>query len=98
MSLELDAELNKSAMQTKSMPFEVYVHVPFCLRRCGYCDFNTYTARDLGEGASREGYADVAIREMQLVKNGRNITGFSSLKRNLFSSAAALQQFLKRAT
>lgn len=47
--------------------FEVYIHVPFCLRRCGYCDFNTYTAADLGEGASRAGYADMAIREMQLV-------------------------------
>ena len=75
MSLELDAELNKSAMQTKSMPFEVYVHVPFCLRRCGYCDFNTYTARDLGERASREGYADVAIREMQLVKKWQEYHG-----------------------
>ena len=29
-------------------PFGVYVHVPFCATRCGYCDFNTYTAGDLG--------------------------------------------------
>ncbi|WP_375169561.1 radical SAM family heme chaperone HemW [Gardnerella vaginalis] len=57
------------------MPFEVYVHVPFCLRRCGYCDFNTYTARDLGEGASREGYADVAIQEMRLVKKWHEYHG-----------------------
>ncbi|RFT42884.1 coproporphyrinogen III oxidase [Bifidobacteriaceae bacterium N170] len=57
------------------MPFEVYVHVPFCLRRCGYCDFNTYTARDLGEGASRSGYADVAIREMRLVKKWQEFHG-----------------------
>ncbi|WP_239457455.1 radical SAM family heme chaperone HemW [Bifidobacterium pullorum] len=49
-------------------PFEVYVHVPFCLRRCGYCDFNTYTAADLGGGASRRNYADLAIREMRLVR------------------------------
>jgi len=28
-------------------PFGVYVHVPFCATRCGYCDFNTYTAADL---------------------------------------------------
>lgn len=49
-------------------PFEVYIHVPFCLRRCGYCDFNTYTATDLGGGASREHYADLAICEMGLTK------------------------------
>ena len=47
--------------------FEVYVHVPFCLRRCGYCDFNTYTASDLGAGASRPNYARMAAREMELV-------------------------------
>lgn len=48
--------------------YEVYIHVPFCLRRCGYCDFNTYTAFDMGEGASRDNYAAMAIAEMRLVK------------------------------
>lgn len=59
------------------MPFEVYVHVPFCLRRCGYCDFNTYTALDMGEGASREGFADIAIRQMQLVHKWQEFHGIS---------------------
>ena len=31
-------------------PFGIYVHVPFCTTRCGYCDFNTYTAAELGGG------------------------------------------------
>jgi len=48
--------------------FEVYIHVPFCLRRCGYCDFNTYTATDLGAGASRGNYANMVIREMKSTK------------------------------
>ncbi len=29
-------------------PLGIYVHVPFCLTRCGYCDFNTYTSGDRG--------------------------------------------------
>ncbi len=29
-------------------PFGIYVHVPFCITRCGYCDFNTYTPAELG--------------------------------------------------
>ncbi|MDP9816504.1 radical SAM family heme chaperone HemW [Spirilliplanes yamanashiensis] len=46
--------------------FGVYVHVPFCASRCGYCDFNTYTATELGGGASRDAYAETVLREMDL--------------------------------
>ncbi|MEJ3746622.1 radical SAM family heme chaperone HemW [Actinomycetes bacterium KLBMP 9797] len=46
--------------------FGVYVHVPFCASRCGYCDFNTYTAAELGGGASRDEYADTVLEELKL--------------------------------
>ena len=36
-------------------PFGVYVHVPFCTVRCGYCDFNTYTAAELGTASGAPG-------------------------------------------
>ena len=50
-----------------SGPFGIYVHVPFCTVRCGYCDFNTYTLTELGvDGASVGTYADVALRELVL--------------------------------
>jgi len=53
--------------------FGVYVHVPFCSVRCGYCDFNTYTATELGGGASQAAYADQVIAELDLalLKVGR---------------------------
>jgi putative oxygen-independent coproporphyrinogen III oxidase len=46
--------------------FGVYLHVPFCAVRCGYCDFNTYTATELGGGADRAAYAATAVRELEL--------------------------------
>ncbi|HEY2724242.1 MAG TPA: radical SAM family heme chaperone HemW [Pseudonocardiaceae bacterium] len=52
-------------------PFGVYVHVPFCATRCGYCDFNTYTPGELGadqggSGASPMAYLDALRRELDL--------------------------------
>src|SRR3954467_2809753 len=51
-----------------SRPFGFYVHVPFCVTRCGYCDFNTYTAPELGPGASRDSYAATVIQEVRLAR------------------------------
>ena len=44
----------------RGRPFGIYIHVPFCATRCGYCDFNTYTPAELG-GANPDGWL-VALR------------------------------------
>ena len=64
----LSGELPQYALKTLgSGPFGVYVHVPFCTVRCGYCDFNTYTLTELGvDGASVGTYADAALIELEL--------------------------------
>ncbi|MGH3969710.1 MAG: radical SAM family heme chaperone HemW, partial [Mycobacterium sp.] len=46
-------------------PFGVYVHVPFCLTRCGYCDFNTYTPAELG-GVNPDAWLLVLASELEL--------------------------------
>ena len=47
---------------TAARPFGVYVHVPFCASRCGYCDFNTYV------GMRQDGYADAVLAEWALAQ------------------------------
>jgi oxygen-independent coproporphyrinogen-3 oxidase len=46
--------------------FGVYLHVPFCASRCGYCDFNTYTAAELGGGGAQAAYAGTLLSEVEL--------------------------------
>ncbi len=47
-------------------PLGIYLHVPFCAVRCGYCDFNTYTLTELGPGASTADFAGTALAELDL--------------------------------
>ena len=61
-----DGALPAAALATLPVrPFGIYLHVPFCSVRCGYCDFNTYTLTELGaDGASVATFADAAIKEL----------------------------------
>ncbi|MSS45732.1 coproporphyrinogen III oxidase [Cutibacterium sp. WCA-380-WT-3A] len=46
-------------------PWSIYLHVPFCASRCGYCDFNTYVLSAMGDDAVA-GYVNAAHRELDL--------------------------------
>ena len=64
-----DGSLPPPAMaELGDRPISLYLHVPFCATRCGYCDFNTYTAAELGSapGASRTAFLAAARTELQL--------------------------------
>ncbi|GAB3679234.1 radical SAM family heme chaperone HemW [Saccharopolyspora tripterygii] len=62
-----DGSLPESALDgLGSRPFGVYVHVPFCATRCGYCDFNTYTADELGSSASFGTWLEGLRAELEL--------------------------------
>ncbi|MBF1660711.1 MAG: coproporphyrinogen III oxidase, partial [Rothia mucilaginosa] len=53
-----------SAAGCETRDFSLYVHIPFCSVRCGYCDFNTYATEDFGDGIGLGTYADDAIAEI----------------------------------
>jgi putative oxygen-independent coproporphyrinogen III oxidase len=47
-------------------PFGIYLHVPFCASRCGYCDFNTYTPAELGGAVTTGDWLDAVQAELDL--------------------------------
>jgi oxygen-independent coproporphyrinogen-3 oxidase len=77
--------------------FQIYIHVPYCARRCGYCDFNTYVA----PRAERAGFGDAAALEMELAArwldsarrggSGRAAAGTAGARLGAGGEAAALE-------
>ncbi|MBC3988168.1 coproporphyrinogen III oxidase [Streptomyces sp. AC563] len=68
-----DGALPQHALEgAGARPLGFYLHVPYCATRCGYCDFNTYTASELrGSGgalASRDNYAAMVADEVRLAR------------------------------
>jgi oxygen-independent coproporphyrinogen-3 oxidase len=62
-----DGALPSSALAgLGARPFGVYVHVPFCVTRCGYCDFNTYTPGELAGAATPASWLDGLRAELDL--------------------------------
>ena len=68
-----------SLLEVGDRPLGIYLHVPFCRTRCGYCDFNTYTPSELRIGSavpeqrvssslgeSGDAYVEAALAEIDL--------------------------------
>ncbi|TQL47827.1 anaerobic coproporphyrinogen III oxidase [Homoserinimonas aerilata] len=71
----LDGALPASVAEgAEGRDFGVYLHVPFCRVRCGYCDFNTYTSDEL-RGAKRSDYASQAVQEVALARGVMDAAG-----------------------
>ena len=54
------------------MNLAFYIHIPYCVKRCGYCDFNTYTPSELKitEGLAQisNSYIDLLLMEIKAAK------------------------------
>jgi putative oxygen-independent coproporphyrinogen III oxidase len=49
-------------------PLGLYIHVPYCAVRCGYCDFNTYLPTEVGTGGDPQSWLDAARSEIALAR------------------------------
>ena len=65
MTVSAEPAVRPGLVTTPGRPFGIYVHVPFCATRCGYCDFNTYTPAELG-GANPAGWLAALRAELAL--------------------------------
>ncbi|OCB40986.1 coproporphyrinogen III oxidase [Mycobacterium malmoense] len=65
MTLREEAVALPELRPVPGRPFGVYIHVPFCITRCGYCDFNTYTPAELG-GVNPDAWLAALRTELQL--------------------------------
>lgn len=77
---ELPAQVRATSSGTgegtvRERPFSVYLHVPYCRVRCGYCDFNTYTNLAMGGGASASDYVDTLADELRLARAAMDRAG-----------------------
>ncbi|MGW9113545.1 radical SAM family heme chaperone HemW [Microbacterium sp. NPDC055683] len=79
----VDGALPGDLVVDPSTDLGVYLHVPFCRVRCGYCDFNTYTSGEL-RGARQDEYADTVLREVALARGVLDAAGGLRPARTVF--------------
>jgi oxygen-independent coproporphyrinogen-3 oxidase len=69
----------QAKLNAEKRTFHAYIHVPFCRVRCGYCDFNTYTAQEIGS-SSQTSFASDLVSEIAFSKKVLEHSAISSRK------------------
>ncbi len=74
-------------------PLSLYIHIPWCLKKCPYCDFNSHEIRGEGSQAPEEEYVAALIRDLEFALQdvwGRRLSSifFGGGTPSLFSAKA----------
>lgn len=69
------------AVDSSALSF--YIHIPYCIKRCGYCDFNTYTPAELKAESTlsdvSQGYIDLLIKEIEMAREFSHATNVPTI-------------------
>lgn len=72
LSPQMPISIKQRRRQKVNAPLSFYIHIPYCVKRCGYCDFNTYTPAELqittGLAEISRSYIDLLIDEAKLAR------------------------------
>ena len=69
-----DAHLN--AIEVKDIPLALYIHIPWCVKKCPYCDFNSHELPVDGQLSMYDEYVDALLQDaamQQILTQGREI-------------------------
>lgn len=81
----------------KEKPISLYFHIPFCARRCGYCDFNTYTPAELRTAAKTSSEVELlsitpAASTEEVVEVSAGFTDYLIKEFDLLRNACGLEK------
>ena len=46
-------------------PLSLYIHIPWCIKKCPYCDFNSHSLKNLQNGLPEVAYVDALLTDLQ---------------------------------
>jgi oxygen-independent coproporphyrinogen-3 oxidase len=64
--------LNRPVAETRETPLGLYIHIPFCRKRCKFCYFRVYTNQN---AKAVEEYVQALIRELELLSETSAVNG-----------------------
>lgn len=76
-SSAINADGMAAYIDTTSIPLALYIHIPWCVKKCPYCDFNSHELGENVQLSMYEGYVDALLLDaqtQQILTQGRQIT------------------------